>query len=231
MSGLEGRVSELNARYAGLDAGELLRVVLTQEFQGKAAVISSFGTESAVLLDLVAQVDPATPVIFLDTGKLFDETLDYKRHVERRLGLTDVRVVRPLPAELAQSEGLWTSDHDGCCSLRKVEPLRRAAEPYEALIDGRKRHHGDERASLPAFELGRDAKIKVSPLASWDADHIAEAFEARNLPRHPLMSMGYLSVGCWPCTEPVSDASLGARAGRWAGQVKTECGIHSRGVK
>jgi phosphoadenosine phosphosulfate reductase len=217
-------IDSLRRRYGHLEAKPLLEAMIQREFSGRIAVISSFGAESAVLLDLVAEVDKAVPVIFLDTGELFDETLDYRLDLERHLGLTNIQVVRPLPEDLAAAAELWLTDHDRCCALRKVKPLERAASPFAALIDGRKRAHGFEREAISTFEEA-DGVVKVSPLAQWSAEEIEAAFVARKLPRHPLLSQNYRSIGCWPCTRPVAEGEP-ARAGRWAGSAKTECGIH-----
>lgn len=212
------------AALARLDGCDLIRAVLTA-FPGEVAVTSSFGAESAVLLDLVAQVDPGVPVIFLDTGELFDETLDYRFALERRLGLTNVVTVRPTESERVEAEELWTSNPDHCCELRKIRPLARAVAGYRVLIDGRKRSHGFERAALATVQVVGDV-LKVSPLATWASDAIDAHFLARNLPRHPLVAQGYRSIGCWPCTRPTKPGES-ARAGRWAGAAKTECGIHT----
>lgn len=224
---LEARVRALEGAYRSLDALALVRAMIRQEFPGRIALVSSFGVESAVLLDLVAQVDPATPVIFLDTEKLFDESVAYEKELEALLGLKEVRHIRPDPAELKAQDAdgtLWRRDPDLCCHLRKVAPLERALEGFEAWITGRKRYHGNERAGLKRLESdGR--RIKINPLADWSRERLSSAFEKRGLPDHPLMRRGYLSVGCSPCTKPVEgDASV--RAGRWWGRKKTECGIH-----
>lgn len=216
---------ETLARYQPLDGVDLIRAMVTEVFPGKIAVTSSFGAESAVLLDLVAQVDPGVPVIFLDTGELFDETLEYRYRLERRLGLTDVRVVRPNHDELVSAEDLWRTDADLCCRLRKVLPLERAVAGFSALIDGRKRGHGFGREEIPTVQMA-GAVAKVSPLARWDEDMVTRAFSARGLPAHPLLAQGYRSIGCWPCTRPTKPGEP-ARAGRWAGSAKSECGIHS----
>jgi len=224
---LEERVHELTARYNGVAGESLLRALIEDEFPGKIAVLSSFGAESVVLLDLVAQIDRSTPVIFLDTGKLFPETLVYRDLVVDRLGLTDLRIVRPDQAavEARDPEGiLWYWDPDSCCALRKVEPLPFAVKGFEALISGRKRYHGATRKELPMFELV-DGHIKTDPLSGWSRDQVTAHFEARDLPRHPLVALGYPSIGCAPCTSRVTDGD-DVRAGRWAGQPKTECGIH-----
>lgn len=217
----------LARKYAGLDTLTLLDRVIHQEFPGGIAVVSSFGAESAVLLDLVARVEPATPVIFLDTGKLFGETLRYRDKLIQRLGLSEVRIIRPLEANLSAEDPdgvLWSKRPDRCCYLRKVEPLQRALKGLDAWITGRKRFQGGLRAALPPIEAA-DGKIKVNPLATWTKTDLDAYFEERDLPRHPLEADGYLSIGCMPCTDRVA-AGEDVRAGRWRGQDKTECGIH-----
>lgn len=216
---------DYSAAYGKLSGKELIRVMTQEVFAGHIAVTSSFGAESAVLLDLVAQVDPSVPVIFLDTGELFDETLEYRYQLERKLGLTNVKVVRPASEDLAEAEDLWRSNHDRCCYLRKVLPLARAVEGYKALIDGRKQAHGFERVALSTVQMAGDV-VKISPLADWDDAQVRKAFAARGLPTHPLVEQGYRSIGCWPCTRPIKPGES-PRAGRWAGSAKTECGIHT----
>lgn len=215
----------LQAAYGDLDGRDLLEVMAFTVFPGRLAVTSSFGAESAVLLDLVARVDPSLPVLFLDTGALFDETMAYRDTLQRRLGLRDVRVVRPEAAERAEAEELWHRDADRCCHLRKVRPLARAAAGFAALVDGRKRAHGFARVALAPVEAA-DTVIKVSPLWSWSEARIEAAFAAHVLPRHPLAARGYRSVGCWPCTRATRPDEP-ARAGRWPGSAKTECGLHT----
>jgi phosphoadenosine phosphosulfate reductase len=197
------------------------------EFAGRIALVSSFGAESAVLLHLIAEIDPAIPIIFLDTGKLFGETLRYRDQLTKRLGLKDLRSIAPDPAALAAEDeagALWLKQPDRCCFLRKVEPLRRALEGFDAWLTGRKRFQGGLRDRLPKFEAA-DGKIKVNPLADWTKDDLDRYFEAHELPRHPLEADGFLSIGCMPCTDRVSPGEDG-RAGRWRGIDKTECGIH-----
>ncbi|MGE5505116.1 MAG: phosphoadenylyl-sulfate reductase [Actinomycetota bacterium] len=215
----------LQARYGALSGRELLEAVLGGEFAGRIAVTSSFGAESAVLLDLVASVDRTVPVIFLDTGELFDETLAYRDLLGRRLGLTNIVVVSPTDDEKAEAAELWRTDPDRCCQLRKVRPLARAMAGFDALVDGRKRAHGFERADLSAIEVSGGV-VKVSPLWDWPAERIEAAFVAADLPRHPLTAQGYRSIGCWPCTRPTAEGEP-ARSGRWAGRGKSECGIHT----
>jgi len=221
------RAARLAAQYDGVGGLALLRAMIREEFPGRIAVVSSFGAESALILALVAQVDPATPVIFLDTGKHFDETLAYRDELTERLGLQNVRAIRPEPAVVQTNDplgDLWRRNADLCCNIRKVLPLERALTGFSAWITGRKRFHGGERSALPHIEAS-GLRIKINPLAGWSADQLAAAFEVANLPRHPLVEEGYTSIGCAPCTQrpAVGEAE---RAGRWAGSTKTECGIH-----
>jgi phosphoadenosine phosphosulfate reductase len=233
ISGAAGqRVSDLNAQYGNQPAAALIQTMLCRVFCGRIALVSSFGAESAVLLDLVAKVDPATPVLFLDTGNLFAETLRYRDALARRLGLTDIRVLLPdarlLDAEDRDGE-LWRVDADRCCYLRKVLPLARGRQPFDAWITGRKRFQGGERCGLAAIESDNSRQVKINPLANWTPADIAAYFEAHDLPRHTMQADGYTSIGCAPCTGQAK-AWEGARAGRWRHTVKTECGIHGRSV-
>ncbi|HEY5598155.1 MAG TPA: phosphoadenylyl-sulfate reductase [Kiloniellales bacterium] len=224
---VQDRAADLARRYAGLSGTALLEPLLRREFPGRIAVVSSFGAEAAVLLHLIAEINPATPVVFLDTGKHFTQTLRYRDALTRRLGLTDLRVIQPETAELQQLDPrgtLYRVDPDLCCRLRKVLPLRRALAGFDAWINGRKRFQGGDRAALTTIEAV-DGRIKINPLAHWSAERIAAEFAARDLPRHPLVAQGYSSIGCAPCTRPTT-ASQAPRAGRWAASGKTECGIH-----
>lgn len=207
----------------------ILKHVLDDVRLGETALVSSFGAESVVLLHMVAQIDPATPVIFLDTEMLFAETLAYQKEVAETLGLTDVRVVKPARDALLirDSEGLLhQADVDACCALRKKEPLERALAPFGSWITGRKRYQNGTRAALPVFEKESGShRIKVNPLASWGPAEIAAYMDQHDLPRHPLVAKGYPSIGCQPCTHAVG-IDDDPRAGRWKDTEKTECGIH-----
>jgi phosphoadenosine phosphosulfate reductase len=192
------------------------------------AVVSSFGTESAALLKVMADVDAAIPVIFLDTGWLFEETLAYRDTLIATLGLRDVRSIQPLEATLSREDPdreLWFSNPDTCCRIRKVEPLARALAPFDAWINGRKRFQGGARAAIPVVESD-GARLKFNPFANASREEIAAIYTLANLPPHPLVASGYLSVGCMPCTSRTSPDE-DARAGRWRGRPKTECGIHT----
>jgi len=222
------RLGGLDAKYGGLDGAALLRPLIQREFYGRLAVVSSFGTESAVILAMMAEIDRSTPVLFLDTGKLFGETLRYRDRLVARLGLCDVRTIAPDPRRLAVTdpEGmLWLRDPDSCCAVRKVEPLASALAGFDAWVSGRKRYQGAERAALPLFEADGDARVKINPLAGWSRSRVTEEFLRRDLPRHPLEADGYLSIGCITCSDRVRPGE-DLRAGRWRGLDKTECGIH-----
>jgi len=194
----------------------------------RLAVVSSFGTESAALLKVMADVDPAIPVIFLDTGWLFEETLAYRDTLIATLGLRDVRSIKPLEQTLSREDPdreLWFSDPDACCRIRKVEPLARALAPFSAWINGRKRFQGGLRAAIPVVEQD-GIRLKFNPFANVTREEIEAIYAAAKLPPHPLVASGFLSVGCMPCTSRTSPDE-DARAGRWRGRPKTECGIHT----
>jgi len=221
------RLQELTERYGKLDGEALLAPFVEREFPGRIALVSSFGAEAAVLLHMAAQIDRALPVVFIDTGKMFGETLRYRDQLVARLGLTNLKVLKPEPATIAAKDPdgvLWHSDPDACCAIRKVAPLAGALAGYDAWASGRKQFHGELRAFLPVIEAS-GGKIKLNPLARWSKVRIEEAFAARDLPRHPLEADGFLSIGCMPCTDRVAPEA-DQRAGRWAGRAKTECGIH-----
>jgi phosphoadenosine phosphosulfate reductase len=220
----DSRLAELRRRHGQRDGAGLL-AAMRMEFPGRLGVISSFGVESAVLLDIVAQIDANLPVIFLDTGALFDETHAYRAALVQHLGLTDIRHLHPTSEDLAVARDLWLKDPDRCCHLRKVAPLQGAVAGFDALIDGRKKFHGDDRLALQTIEPGDQGIFKISPLANWSEERLQQAFASRGLPPHPLAAKGFRSVGCWPCSR-VALAGEGPRSGRWAGAAKTECGIH-----
>ncbi len=223
-----GRAGRLNARYADADAETLLRAMIEDEFPAASRSSPPSAPRRRCCLHMVAQIAPSTPVIFLDTGKLFGETLRYRDQLVRLCGLSDVRSVRPEPGQVdaVDPDGvLWYGNPDMCCFVRKVEPLRRALTGFDASITGRKRIHGGERTALPSIEAGDDGRIKINPLAGWDKAAIDAYFSRHDLPRHPLEADGFLSIGCMPCTDRVKPGEE-ARAGRWRNSDKTECGIH-----
>lgn len=224
---LDTRLARLRRRYGALQGAALLRPILRKEFPGKVALTSSFGAEAVVLLHMVAEIEPATPVLFLDTGKLFEETLSYRDTLVARLGLTDVRTLTPASYELAALDPdghLHATAPDQCCFVRKVAPLDRAIAGFDAWITGRKAYQSGGRADLAPIEAA-DGRIKINPLLGWRTADIDAYMDRHALPPHPLLADGYLSIGCAPCTDRVCEGE-DARAGRWRGRGKTECGIH-----
>jgi len=218
----------MQTRFEGVSAQDMLRELLAGELRGRIAAVSSFGAESAVLLHMVAQVDVDVPVVFTNTQKMFGETLAYRDELAEKLGFTDLRVFRPDPRLLAIKDktGLrWSYDPDGCCDLRKVEPLRRALAPFDSWISGRKGFQSGTRTALPRFEED-EGRLKINPLADWDKAKLDAYFAEHQLPRHPLEAQGYLSIGCAPCTTKVAPGE-DPRAGRWRSFDKVECGIHA----
>jgi len=222
------RAGELDRALRDASPAEVIAAALNAVGREHLAVVSSFGIESAALLKVMADVDPAIPVVFLDTGWLFEETLAYRDTLIATLGLRDVRSIKPLEEMLSREDGnreLWFTDPDACCRIRKVEPLARALAPFRAWINGRKRFQGGLRADIPVVE-DDGARLKFNPFANVSREAIEAIYTGAKLPPHPLAASGYLSVGCMPCTSRTSPDE-DARAGRWRGRAKTECGIHT----
>ncbi len=218
---------EVISDFGHLEGEALLKVMIRQVFPGRIALVSSFGAEAAILAHMVAQIDPETPVIMVDTGRLFPETLAYRDQLIETLGLTNVISVGPDEVAIGAHDpfkSLHASDPDACCHMRKIEPLEKALRGYQALITGRKQIHGETRSSVATLEEA-DWRLKVNPLARWTRPDGDRYFAEHSLPRHPLVEKGYLSIGCLPCTTPVQPGE-DIRAGRWRGTGKIECGIH-----
>ena len=219
---------ELQKKAGDQDALGIVELALTGALQGRTAAVSSFGAESAVLLHMVAAIDPATPILFLSTGKLFGETLRYRDRLQDSLGLTDVRSLAPdLKARQAiDPDGtLWSSDPEACCGFRKVAPLASALKPFAAQITGRKQFQTRDRSRMQPVEWF-GGRLRFNPLYQWTESELKAYMLAHRLPAHPLVADGYPSIGCLPCTRRV-EAGEGYRAGRWSGLEKDECGIHS----
>jgi phosphoadenosine phosphosulfate reductase len=224
---IEATAAALDRELAHSSPAEIVQSALRTVGRDKLAVVSSFGTESAALLKIVADVDPAIPVIFMDTGWLFQETLDYRDQLTKLLGLRDVRTIKPLETTLQHEDAgghLWFSNPDACCHIRKVEPLVRALKPFTGWFNGRKRFQGGDRANLAVVEAD-GVRLKFNPLANATAGDLKALYALAKLPPHPLLATGFTSIGCMPCTtrtKPGEDP----RAGRWRDRGKTECGIH-----
>jgi phosphoadenosine phosphosulfate reductase len=217
----------LAAKATDMSAQQIVELALTGDLAGRTAVVSSFGAESAVLLHMVVAVDPNTPILFLNTGKLFGETLRYRDRLQDVLGLGDVRSLAPSQKDRQAEDPdgtLWANNPDGCCHFRKVLPLARGLKPFAAQITGRKRFQTRERASMQPVEL-HEGRFRFNPLWQWRREDLEAYAEAHKLPRHPLVDDGYPSIGCIPCTRRVQPGE-DYRAGRWSGLDKDECGIH-----
>ena len=222
------RLEKMRAVMAGASSLRLLEFAMQEAFPKRIAVISSFAAESAVLLHQVARVDPETPVLFLNTGKLFGETLRYRDRLQDELGLTDIRAIGPNPSDRSRfdSDGtLWSRDPDACCHFRKVVPLRKAVAGFEAIITGRKRFQTDQRSTMEPIEFSAGL-FRFNPLADWSLAELQRYAAENNLPIHPLAGDGFLSIGCLPCTRR-TDPGENYREGRWPEFAKTECGIHT----
>lgn len=213
----------LNRRFGNASAEAILAVALDR-FEGRIALVSSFGAEAAVLLHMLAQVDKDVPVLILDTLLLFEETLEYQQRLSTHLGLRDVRPITPDESQDPE-RNLHQSDTTACCALRKAAPLEKALTGFDAVITGRKRHQAQTRRTMASFEQDSKARARINPLAHWSAAQVEAYFITHDLPRHPLVKKGYLSIGCAPCTTPVQ-AGEDPRAGRWRAEERTECGIH-----
>lgn len=229
---LKAEAQAYEDRYGHLDPRKVIERAATDLFVGDIAAVSSFGADSAVLLHMVAEVDRSLPIVFLDTGKHFEETIRYRDDILSDLGLTDLRIVSPEEAALSRDDPdgmLHARDTEACCAVRKVEPMARGVEPFAAWFTGRKRFQAATRSALPVFETV-GPRFRINPLARWDGEALSGYLERHGLRANPLVAYGYLSIGCFPCTQPVQPGE-DPRSGRWAGQAKTECGIHLGGLE
>ena len=220
-------LKDLNLRFQKQEANEILYESINKFFFKKIVYVCSFGAESAVILHLISNISKDFPVIFLNTGKLFDETLNYRNDLIKLFDLTNIIEIYPNKFDLKKhdaNEVLWKEDHNKCCEIRKVNPLKKALKPYTTWISGRKGYHSNERREKKVLEIV-NSKFVLSPLINWSQNKITEYFENFNIPKHPLYKKGYLSIGCRNCTVISSDSN-NVRSGRWSNTNKTECGIH-----
>lgn len=227
----EAQARLLEGSHGASSPQEVIALSVREIFDGRIAVVSSFGAESAILLHMISRIDPATPVLFLDTGKHFRATLDYRHDLVDRLGLLNVQDILPLEESVKSDDpygALSMTDKDRCCFIRKVEPMARAVSPFRAWMTGRKQFQASTRNALPVFE-SVGPRIRINPLARMSAEDLRNYARKHDLPVHSLTEQGYRSIGCMPCTRPVNEGE-DQRAGRWAGSEKTECGIHLTGL-
>ncbi len=212
--------AEANSAFENSEPVEIIRWAANKFGEG-LVFTSSF--EDAVLVHAVAMASPTTEIVLLDTQYLFAETWWFANELKQRFDL-NVRVETPLPAVVP--DNLWRTDTEGCCALRKVEPLQRALQGKRAWITGIRRVDGPTRANTPIVNYDPIRNVvKINPLATFTDEDLALYVSLNELPANPLTERGYPSIGCWPCTRPVAPGE-DKRAGRWSGQAKTECGLH-----
>ena len=200
-----------------------------EHFGPDMALLSSFGTESVVLLHMVSETTPAMRVLFLETGYHFKETQDYKKLLKEKFKLNIVELTAAMPREefiKTYGDNLYDKNPDRCCEINKVEPLERALKGLKAWVSGIRRGQGPTRKNIHILEEYEGGLYKLNPLTNWSSKEAWQYIKSHALPTHPLFDKGYMSIGCWPCTRPVLPGE-DERAGRWAGRVKTECGIHT----
>ncbi|HJR63732.1 MAG TPA: phosphoadenylyl-sulfate reductase [Gemmatimonadaceae bacterium] len=216
---IRARADELRHRHP-----EEILAWSVREFPGRIAVTLSFGGVGVILAHMLSRIGRRLPVIFLDTGFLFEETHAFKDTLVRRYGL-EVVTMRPL----SDPGPLYQTDPDRCCAIRKVEPMERAIRDYDAWVSAIRRDQGASRGSTDVVEhhdVDGRALIKVHPLALWSRADVWRYIHENDVPYHPLLDQGYSSLGCWPCTRRTQQGE-DERAGRWSGTGKTECGLHT----
>ena len=221
----------LRAAAAGLEDSTPAEVLRwgAENFAPDFALATGFGPEGVVLMHLVSQVAPRTTVFYVDTGLLFEETYALRDELAARLGLTFTRVATELSVDAqaaAHGPRLWAREADACCQIRKVAPLRAFLKTQRAWATAIRRDQTPQRANAGVVEWDKtNGLVKLNPLARWTSAQVWDHIRDYDLPYNPLHDQNFPSIGCWPCTSPVA-AGADPRSGRWAGQVKTECGIH-----
>jgi phosphoadenosine phosphosulfate reductase len=222
------QLDQLNKTFETAHPEEILSWAV-KTFWPDIAASSSFQTQGVPLLHLLASVKPDLPIIFLDTGYHFPQTLAFRDQLAREWGL-NVQIVRATVSRdsLRQQYGDEPYRHnpDLCCYVNKVEPMKHALKGFRAWISGIRRDQSPARAHTQILEKTPDGTVRIHPMATWTQRDIWQYNHDHNLPEHPLLAAGYLSVGCAPCTRPVY-AGEDQRDGRWAGQAKVECGLHT----
>lgn len=217
---------QLNQRLEARTPQEILEWAW-DSYGPNVAATSSFQSQSVPLLHMIAEVTPEMPVFFLDTGFHFPETLAFRDQLVKEWGL-NVRVIKPDIGHdgfQRQYGDLYRTDPDMCCYINKVEPLRKARRELRGWISGIRRDQTEQRRDTPVIAPVSDGQVKICPMVRWTRRDVWQYISRHHLPTHPLMKEGYLSIGCAPCTRPVGEGE-DERSGRWAGQNKTECGLH-----
>ncbi|MBI0576887.1 phosphoadenylyl-sulfate reductase [Neobacillus cucumis] len=201
-----------------------------QEYGNEIVYACSFGAEGIVLIDLISKVNKTAKIIFLDTGLHFPETYELIDKIKKRYPSLDINMVKPKLSLKEQAkehgEALWTHNPNLCCHIRKVLPLKESLKDVTAWISGLRREQSPTRSQTQYINKDEKFKnIKICPLIHWTWEDVLTYIQLNNLPYNPLHDQGYPSIGCFPCTQPVSDDS-DSRSGRWTGTSKTECGLH-----
>ena len=223
----ENLLAQLNDNSKNLSPQNILENSINNIFKKKMVYVCSFGTESAIILHMVSEIDRSLPIILLNTNYLFKETIEYKDYLISKFKFSNFKEISPSIEDLNINDTkgtLWKENPDLCCNIRKVLPLQKELQKYEAWISGRKSYHEGERTNLKFFEYINE-KIVVNPLANVNRNFVDSYFKKHDIERHPLFESGYLSLGCTHCTVKTSMIDS-PRSGRWADKIKTECGIH-----
>ena len=200
-----------------------------ERFQPKVILTCSFQHDGVVLAHMLRDVAPEVPVVFINTGFHFPETLAYRDEIKRRFDIALVELDPIMPRDaFAKEHGLdlYARNPDLCCQINKVEPLKRYLPGVRAWVNGRRRDQAGTREGIRVVEAFQGELYKVNPMASWTSRDTFYYMDRHGIPTHPLFDKGYASIGCAPCTRPVMPGES-ERDGRWAGQNKTECGLHT----
>jgi phosphoadenosine phosphosulfate reductase len=227
-----GELAAKSAELEGKPPQDIIAWALA-EYAPRVGISTAFGVEGCALIDMAVKLDRKVQVFTVDTDFLFPETYELMARLESKYGLVVQRVkgkVTKAEQEAQHGVALWERDSDLCCAIRKVEPTGRVVEGLDAWFAGLRRDQSATRAGIQLLERYDHADgsplVKVNPLAAWTRNDTWKYVLANDVPYSPLLDQGYKSIGCWPCTRPVA-ADGDERSGRWAGQGKTECGIHT----
>jgi len=223
--------SDINKLLSPKSAAQRLRWAW-DTYEGRLAITSSFQTQSVALLHLIAQNIPDIPVLFLDTGFHFPETLEFRDQLQQQLGLNIINVKPAIGHEgFRNSYGnLYLTDPDLCCHINKTAPLNKQLMEYDGWITGVRADQTKQRAAMTLFNKEENGKVKICPILDWTRRDVWTYIDEHSLPEHPLFKKGFMSIGCAPCTRPTLDPN-DERSGRWADSCKTECGIHTDDTK
>ena len=223
----ENFLSQLNDSNKKLSPQNILENSINNIFKNKIVYVCSFGTESAIILNMISEINRSLPIILLNTNYLFEETIEYKDYLINKFKFSNFKEIFPNSEDLKtydRNGGLWKKNPDLCCNIRKVLPLQKELNKYNAWISGRKSYHEEERKNLKFYEY-INQKVVINPLAKVNKNFVNSYFKMNNIERHPLFEAGFLSIGCTHCTAKTSLIDS-PRSGRWADKIKTECGIH-----